>query len=83
MTEKEIGTVTHFFGKISVGIIELCDALKVGDKIRVKGHAGDFTQDVSSMRIEYDQVTEAKAGDKVGIQVSQKVHQGDKVYLVA
>ena len=82
MEEKLIGKVTHFFGRPSVGIIELSDALKVGDTVHVKGHASDFTQQVSSMQIEHVDVSEAKAGDSVGIKVEQKVHEHDSVYKV-
>ena len=82
MAEKEIGKIVHYFDKISVGIIELSDILKIGDKVRIKGHTTDFTEDVTSMQIEHVTVSEAKAGESVGIKVSQKVHQGDKVYKV-
>jgi len=77
-----IGTVTHFFGHPSVGIIKLSDALKVGDTIHIKGHTSDFTEQVSSMQIEHDKVSEAKAGDAVGVKVSQKVHEHDSVFKV-
>ena len=80
MQEKEIGTITHYYGHLSVGIIELQDALKVGDTIHIKGHTDDFTETVESMQIEHANVTEAKAGDSIGINVSQKVHAHDKVY---
>jgi putative protease len=82
MEEKAIGKITHYFGHINVGIIELSDSLKIGDKIRVKGHSEDFTQDVNSMQIEHANVSQAKAGDHVGIKVPQKVHQNDTVYKV-
>ncbi|MGB2629656.1 MAG: EF-Tu/IF-2/RF-3 family GTPase [Candidatus Omnitrophota bacterium] len=82
MVEQEIGKITHYFGHISVGIIKLSDTLKVGDKIRVKGHTDDFEQVVDSMQIEHANVTEAKAGDAVGIKVAGKVHPHDKVYKV-
>ena len=82
MEEKEIGKVIHYYSHLSVGIIELNDALKVGDKIRVKGHTDDFTQDISSMQIEHANASEAKKGDLVGIKVAQKVHEHDKVYRV-
>ena len=80
MEEQEVGVVDHFFGKISVGIIKLSGALKIGDTIHIKGKQADFSQEVESMRIEYDNVTEAKEGDKVGIKVVQPVHANDKVY---
>lgn len=82
MEEKEIGKVTHYFGKISVGILELTDSLKVGDSIHIKGLHSDFTQRVESMQIEHQNVDEAKAGDLVGIKVQDRVHPNDKVYKV-
>lgn len=80
--EKEIGKITHYFGKISVGIIELADTLKVGDKIHFKGNSTDFEQEVSSIQIEHEDVPEAKKGDSVGIKVNQQVREGDMVYLI-
>jgi len=82
MKEKEIGNVTHYYNKISVGIIELADNLKVGDTIHIKGHSEDFTQAVDSIQIEHANVPEAKAGDLIGLRVIQKVHPGDKVFKV-
>lgn len=83
MEEKQIGVVTHYFNKISVGIIELSAPLKVGDTIHIKGVHDDFTQTIDSMRIEYDSVESAKEGDPVGVKVSNAVHHNDKVFLVA
>ena len=82
MEEKEIGTITHYFGHINVVIIQLSDALKIGDDIHIKGHASDFTQKVDSMQIEHVNVTEAKSGDAVGIKIGQKSHPKDKVFKV-
>ena len=82
MEEQEIGVVDHFFGKISVGMIKLSGVLKVGDTIHIKGKETDFSQEVESMRIEFDNVTEAKEGDKVGIKVVQPLHANDTVYKV-
>jgi len=61
----------------TVGIVQVA-----GDTIHVKGKHSDFSQEVESMRIEFDNVTEAKEGDKVGIKVIQPVHTNDKVYKV-
>jgi translation elongation factor EF-1alpha len=82
MPEKEIGKITHYYGHLGVGIVELSDALKVGDTIHVKGHSEDFTQPIDSMQIEHAVVPEAKPGDAIGIKVAQKVHPGDKVFKV-
>lgn len=82
MNEKEVGVISHFFGKVSVGIIELSDALTVGDSIRIKGAHDDFTQKIDSMQIEHVNVNEAKKGDSVGIKVIQPVHVNDRVYKI-
>lgn len=82
MDEKQIGTVDHFFSNISVGMIKLTDALKVGEKIHIKGKAADFSQDIASMQIDRVPAQEAKAGDLISVKVEQKVHKGDAVYKV-
>lgn len=82
MQEKEIGKITHYYGHLGVGIIELSDVLKIGDSIHIKGHTSDFTQNVDSMQIEHASVSEAKAGDSIGIKVTQKAYPHDIVYKV-
>lgn len=82
MEEKEIGEITHYFGHISVGIIKLSDSLKIGETVHIKGHASDFNQNIESMQIEHASVTEAKAGESVGIKVAQKIHPKDKVFKI-
>ena len=82
MEEKQIGTIDHFFGNISVSMIKLTDALKVGDKIRIKGSTTDLVQDVASMQIDRVPAQEAKAGDIISIKVEQKVRKDDTVYKV-
>lgn len=82
MAEKEIGKVSHYFGKLSVGIVELTDTLKIGDTVHIKGAHDDFTQKVDSLQIAHEKVQEAKPGDAVGFVVTNKVHENDKVYKV-
>jgi putative protease len=82
MEEKEVGRVTHYFSKIGVAAVELKDKLRVGDTIHIKGHTTDFTQEVSSMQIEHESVSEAGAGQSVGIKVREKVREHDIVYKV-
>ena len=82
MEEKLIGKIVHFYGNISVGIIELSDSLKVGETVHIKGHTSDFTQQVSSMQIEHAKVQEATKGQAVGIKVADHVRVNDTVYKV-
>lgn len=80
--EKLIGKITHYFNGIGVGIIELTDAFRVGEKIHIKGSVTDFEQVVNSMQVEHKDISEAKPGDAIGVKVEQKVREGDLVYKV-
>jgi len=77
---KPIGEVSHYYSKIGVGIVKLNTTLKVGDQIEIKGHSTDIKQNVDSIQIDHAEVTEAKKGDVVGLKVSDKVREGDKVF---
>jgi translation elongation factor EF-1alpha len=81
--KKLIGKVTHYFGKISVAGIELSDTLKVGDTISIEGATSNFQELIESMQIDNNAVTEANAGDLIGIKVKDKARVGDDVYLVS
>jgi translation elongation factor EF-1alpha len=82
MAEREIGKVDHYFSNLGVAVIELADALKVGDRIHIQGATSDFEQEVTSMQIEHEQVPEAGSGDAVGLKVDEKVRDGDRVFVV-
>ena len=83
MSEEIIGKVSDFFARPEVAGIELTAALNVGDKIHIKGHTTDLGMNVDSMEINNVQVTEAKAGDSIGVKVSDRVRSGDTVYKVS
>ncbi len=82
MPEVIIGKVSDFFARPVVAGIELTDTLKVGDTLHIKGHTTDITFTVTSMQIQNVDVAEAKAGDSVGIKVSDRVRRGDTIYIV-
>jgi len=82
MPEEEIGRVSDFFARPVVAGIELTGKLKLGDKIHIKGHTTDIEITVDSMQINNVDVTEAKAGDAVGIKVGERVRRGDTVCKV-
>jgi putative protease len=82
MEKKEIGKVTHYFGKIGVAAIRLTDVMRVGDKISIEGAHTNFEQSVDSIQIEHQSIPEAKPGDDVGIKVKEKVREGDTVFKV-
>jgi len=82
MPEEIIGMVSDFFAHPVVAGIELTGALKIGDKIRIKGHTTDLEMTVNSMQIDNAAVSEAKAGDSIGVKVRDRVRSGDKVYKI-
>jgi putative protease len=82
MSEVEIGKVTDFFAKPVVAGIELSGALRIGDKIHIKGSSTDMELAVESMQIERVNITEGKPGDLIGIKVPDRVRRGDKVYKI-
>ena len=80
---KKIGSVTHFYDKLSVAIVKLTAPLKIGDEIGVKGNSTDFKQTVESIQFEHQDLESAKKGQEVGIKVKEKVREGDQVSLAS
>jgi len=81
----KVGKISHYFSKVGVAVVELEGNLKVGDKISIENAAGDVIveQTVDSMQVERAPVKAAKAGDSIGLKVSEKVHENNIVYKVA
>ena len=83
MGEEKVGVVSNYFSKISVAAVEITDGtVSVGDTLHFLGHTTDCESRVSSMQIEHKAVTEVKKGDSVGIKVSEKVRENDKVFKI-
>ena len=78
--KKLVGKVAHYFTKIGVGVIELSDELKVGDRISIEGATTNIQQTIDSMQIEHEDVQSAGAGQSIGLKVVQRVREGDLVY---
>ncbi len=76
----EIGKVTHFYGKVSVAVVELKGGIRVGDRVAFKGDHTFFEQDVKSMQIEHENIEKAVAGQIIGLKVEDKVRDGDTVF---
>ncbi|MBI2633925.1 MAG: hypothetical protein HYW80_01285 [Parcubacteria group bacterium] len=80
--ETKVGQVTHFYGKLGVGIVKLSAPVKAGDTLHFLGSSTDFTQAAGSLQVNHQNVEQGKKGEEVGIKVDQRVREGDEVYLV-
>lgn len=79
---KKVGVVTHFYNKISVGIVKFSESVKVGDTLYFKGHVTDFKQVVSDMEFDHKKIEVVKKDQEVGIKLDQIVRKHDIVYLL-
>jgi len=79
---EKVGRITHFYSKASVAVVELTAPLNRGDKIVIRGSTTNIEQPVDSMEIEHKQITNAQAGQSVGMKVSGHVRENDIVYRV-
>ena len=82
MPEMQAGHVSHVYTGINVMIVDAKAAIKKGDKIHIKGSTTDLETVVDSMQFNHADIETAKKGQQVGIKVPEKVHEGDKVYVV-
>jgi len=82
MTDTKVGTITHYYDKIGVAVVEVLAPIKVGEKIKISGHDKEFEQVISSMQVEHQNIEQAKKGEAVGMKVDQPVKEGDEVYKV-
>lgn len=81
--EEEIGKITHYFSKISVGVFDITKGnVQIGDTIHIKGHTTDFYQKIQSMQVEHVSVEAAHEGMQVGLKVESSVREGDLVFKV-
>jgi len=83
LAEQQIGTITHYFDKIQVGVIEITEgSLSVGDEIRVGDEDTGFTQKVDSMQVEHKPTETVKKGEAAGLKLSEPAQKGTPVYKI-
>jgi len=80
MSGKLIGEVTHFYARIGVAVVNLSGSIEIGDQVHFFGRNTDFHQQVQSMQIEHQPVSEAGKGQEIAIEVERRVRNHDKIY---
>lgn len=77
----KVGTVSHYYDKLGVAIVDLGGDLAAGDKVKfVRGGEDLFEQPVDSIQIEHEKKDSAKKGDVIGLKTTKPVKEGAEVY---
>jgi putative protease len=82
MIGTRVGEVTHYFDRLGVATVLLCNPLAKGDAVHFLGHGSDFIQQITSMQIEHDSILAAKQGDEVAIKTDKPVKALTAVFLI-
>ncbi len=83
MAEQKVGEVVKFFSKVGVAAIRITEGtLRIGDRLKFKGHSTDFEDQVQSMQIENQPVDKAEVGQMIGVKVKERVREKDLVYKI-
>ncbi len=80
--KKLVGTVTHFFDKISVAVIKVNAPVAVGDELAIEGPQTNIKMKITSMQVEHEVIKSAKKGDDIGMKVPGPVKAKDLVFKV-
>lgn len=79
----QIGTLTHYYGKIKVGVIALRKTLEVGDTISYQTADGPYEQIVESMEIDRQPVFKAGKGKEIGLKLRREAKTGSLVSVIS
>lgn len=85
MAELKVGTVTHFFNKINVAVVDVEEEpLEIGDTIKVVGRGQEFEQEVTSMQVEHNAIEKAEPGTSIGLKIKEgeTAKEDDEVFKV-
>lgn len=58
--EKQIGEVSAYFSHVDVAAVKLSGTLKLGQRVRFKGHTTNFEQEVDSLQIDKKMLVKQK-----------------------
>ena len=75
--------VTHFYAHVNAAIIDVqAGEIRIGDMLHFTGHTTDLRVRVNRIEHEHESIPVARAGQVVGIQVSDRVREHDQVHKV-
>src|SRR5262249_30955168 len=69
---------------VNAGVIAIeAGELRVGDTVHIRGHTTDYYQRIDRLEVDHQPVPVARAGQSVGVHVTQRVREGDAVWKVS
>ena len=77
---KVIGKVTHYYDKAGVAVVDLSAPLASGETVTLKRGDNQFTQQVTSMQIDNENIDKAKAKTSIGLKVDEPTKPGTIVF---
>ncbi len=81
---EAVGVVKEYFRKPGVAAVQILRGrVKVGDNVRFRGYTTDFTQEIRSIQVNHKDIPEAGERDFVGILVTDRVRENDRMFLEA
>lgn len=79
----KVGTISHYYDKIGVAIVELNGTLSVGEKVKfVRGGEDLFEEVVESIQVEHKKLDSASKGDVIGLKTHEAVKEGTEIFKV-
>ena len=81
--EERLGEVIHYFDRIQVAVLRLARGVKQGQRVHFKGAHTDFEQELTSLQVDHQVVSEAPAKGEVAVKVVEKVRRGDDIFRLA
>ena len=80
MDERLLGTVTHYFGKLAVAVLDLKAPLTVKDLVAFRGATTNFEQEIESIQVDHQSIEVGGVGQEVAVKVKDKVRVGDTIF---
>jgi putative protease len=73
--------VTHYFQHVDAAVVQIeSGEIHVGDTLLFLGHTTDFRQRVDRIELDHQPIEVARAGQIVGVHVSERVREHDQVH---
>ncbi|MFH1390960.1 MAG: peptidase U32 family protein [Candidatus Diapherotrites archaeon] len=80
--KKMIGTVKKYYAKPGVAEVKLIENIQLRDKLVFEGVTTFLEQELTSIQVNHTKLKRAKKAQKVGIKVSERVRENDKVFVL-